>query len=70
MSKAGDERGQRDHELQERAALHGEREHPTRGLVNARGVCPKRRVRTGKSRAYARMSDARSGITNLVFGQG
>jgi len=30
MSKAGDERGQRDHELQERAALHGEREY----LVN------------------------------------
>ena len=41
MGKAGDERGQCDHELQERAALHGEREHPMRGLVNARGVCLK-----------------------------
>lgn len=38
MSKAGDERGQRDDELQECAALHCEREHPMRGLVNARDV--------------------------------
>jgi len=68
MSKAGDERGQRDDKLQECAALNCEREHPMRGLVNARGVCPpKRRVRTGKSSAYARRSGARSGVANSAF---
>jgi hypothetical protein len=30
MGQAGDERGQRNHELQKRAALHGEREHAMR----------------------------------------
>jgi len=30
MSYAGDERGERDYEVQERAALHGKREHAER----------------------------------------
>jgi hypothetical protein len=30
MSYAGDERGERDHEVQKRPALHGEREHAAR----------------------------------------
>ena len=68
MGEARNERGQRHHELQERAALHSERENPMRCLVNARGASQRSQVRTDKSRAYARRSGARSGIANSVFG--
>jgi hypothetical protein len=40
MGQAGDECSQRDHELQKRTALHGERECAVRDLVCAGDMCP------------------------------
>jgi hypothetical protein len=41
MSQTGDEGGQRDHELQKRAALHGEREHPMQPSLSSTHVFKK-----------------------------
>lgn len=56
MGYAGDERGERDYEVQKRAALHGEREHAARDSLNVRCVSRDNETRTGISRAFARKS--------------
>jgi hypothetical protein len=56
MSYSGDERGERDYEVQKRAALHGEREHAARVSGRVRCVSRDGETRTGISHAFARKS--------------